>query len=96
MFQLGDLLPDREGLVSIIMEFSGGFLMALKVREVGDRFMDGQKWLSLSGRLEPLHDPFSGRKVRILGSVVQTLVLPVLDIWHELSFRSALDIPDPT
>ena len=66
--------------------------MALEMKEGGDRFMNGQKLLDLSGRFEPLHDPFSfsDRKVGILGSVVQTLVLAVLDPRHDLSLRCAI------
>lgn len=49
MIPLGDVLPDGESLVSISTEFSGGFLMALEVEEVGDGFMDGEKLLGVSG-----------------------------------------------
>ena len=44
----GDLVPDREGLVSIGAEVDGGFLMALKVEKVGDGFMNGETLLGLS------------------------------------------------
>jgi hypothetical protein len=45
-----------------------------------DRVVGGQEPLSLSGRLEPLHLPFSsaGRLVRVLCPVIEPLVLAML------------------
>src|SRR3954469_14292404 len=49
--------------------------------------MGGEEALSLARRLEPLHLPFSParRLVRILGSVIQALVLSVLYRGHHLT-----------
>ena len=49
LVQLGDIVPDRESLVSISTEIGGGLLMTLKVEEVGGGLMNGEKLLGLSG-----------------------------------------------
>ena len=50
------------------------------------RFKGGQKALSLSRGLEASHAPLSNpcRPVRILRSIVQTLVRPVFDPWNQV------------
>ena len=49
--------------------------------EVGDRIVNGDKSLEMSGGFEPLHDLLAPprRQMRILRSIVQPLVLPVLE-----------------
>ena len=50
--------------------------------EVGDRIVNGDKSLEVSGGFEPLHDLLSPprRQMRILRSVVEALMLAVLEI----------------
>jgi hypothetical protein len=51
-----------------------------------------QEVLGVLGRLEPLQAalPSSGRLVRVLGPVIQPLVLPVFDVRQEFPQRRAL------
>ena len=60
-------------------------VIATEVKEVVDLIVGREETLCLPGRLEPLHLPFSssGRLVRVLRPVVQTLVLPVLNTGHD-------------
>jgi len=53
------------------------------------RFKGEQKALSLSGRLEAPHPPFSdsSRPMRILRSIVQPLVLSMFDAWNQFFLR---------
>jgi hypothetical protein len=62
-----------------------GEMVARIVKQVGNRTVDGNKTLTLSARLEPLHGPLatSNGKVGILGAVVQALVRPMLDARHD-------------
>ncbi len=64
--------------------------MAAEGKEVVDPVMGGEEALSVPRRLEALHLPLSpsGGLVRVLSSVVQSLVLPVLDAGHDLPLRS--------
>jgi hypothetical protein len=66
--------------------FAGGDGVAMKKEKVVDPVVGGEDMLCLSRRLEVLHLSFSPsrRLVRILRSVVQSLVLPVLDGGHRL------------
>ena len=53
---------------------SGGSFATLKMEEVGNLAMDGDKALALSYRLEPDHASFSSshNQMRILRPVIQT------------------------
>jgi len=64
--------------------------MAAEGKKVVDPVMGGEEALSVPGRLEALHLPLSPsrRLVRVLGPVVQSLVLPVLDAGHDLPLRN--------
>src|SRR5271165_942165 len=55
--------------------------MAGKVVEVGDRIVDGDEPLKVSGGFETLHDPLSPPRwqMRILGPVVEAFVLAMLE-----------------
>jgi hypothetical protein len=68
-------------------ELGGGVVVGAAGENVGDLIVYGQKPLHLSRRLEPLHDPLSssGRLMGILRSVVEALVLAVLDVGHDLT-----------
>src|SRR6202047_1735393 len=59
---------------------------------VGDRSMSGKEALNLPRRLEPLHDPLSssGRLMGVFGPVIEALVLPMLDPWHDLPLGSGV------
>jgi hypothetical protein len=50
-------------------------------KNVGDLVMSGKDALNLPRRLEPLHDPLSssGWLMGVFGSVIEALVLPMLD-----------------
>src|ERR1700752_22678 len=54
--------------------------------------MGGKQALHLPRRLEPLHDTLAaaGRLMRILGPVVEALVLPVLNAGHNLPLGGAI------
>src|SRR5215217_7062220 len=56
------------------------------MKEVVDLVVAGKETLCLPRRLEALHLSFSpsGRLVRILSSVIQSFVLPMLDARHDL------------
>src|SRR4051794_37643963 len=62
------------------------------MKEVVDLVMSGKETLCLPRRLEALHLSFasSGRLVRILGSVIQALVLPVLNAGRDLLLRGPI------
>src|SRR5580704_18158347 len=54
--------------------------------------MSGKEALNLPRRLEPLHDPLSssGRLMGVFGPVIEALVLPMLDPWHDLPLGSGV------
>src|SRR5690242_2839142 len=54
--------------------------------------MSGKEALNVPRRLEPLHDPLSssGRLMGVLGPVIETLVLPMLDPGHDLPLGSGV------
>jgi hypothetical protein len=65
----------------------GSKAMAAELDVVVDPAVGGQKALCLTGRLEPLHLPFSSsrRLVRYFGAVVEISALSVLDTWQDLA-----------
>src|SRR4051794_22182472 len=66
--------------------------VAAELKEVVDLVVGGKETLCLPRRLEALHLSFSSsrRLVGILGSVIQALVLAVLDAGRDLLLRSAI------
>ena len=66
----------------------GSDVIATEVEEVIDLVVGGEEALRLTGRFELLHLPLSAarRLVRVFRSVVQSLVLAMLDAGHDLSF----------
>jgi len=88
----GDRGPGLEGLGSGGAILTGGAVIAAEVEEIVDPVMGGEEALGLARRLEPLHLPLSPsrRLVRILRSVIQTLVPAMLDRGHDLVFRGAV------
>jgi hypothetical protein len=67
-------------------------VVAAERKEIVDLIVGGEETLCLLRRLEALHLSFasSGRLVRILGSVIQVPVLPVLDVGRDLLLRGIL------
>src|SRR3954449_3791363 len=65
---------------------AGGDMAAVEMGEVVDLIVGGEETLCLARRLEALHLALSSarRLVRILGSVVQALMLAMLDTGHNL------------
>ena len=63
-------------------------MIAAEVEDVVDLIVGGEETLGLSGRLEALHLPFSSacRLVGVLCVVVQSLMLPMCNTGHDLSF----------
>jgi hypothetical protein len=59
--------------------------VAGKVEPIGDGITDGNETLKVAGRFEAFHDPLpsSGRLMRILRSLVQSLVGSMLYAGHE-------------
>jgi hypothetical protein len=66
----------------------GSEVTAAEMEQVVDLIVGCEEALGLTGRFELLHLPLSSarRLVRILGSVVQSLVLPMLNAGHDLPF----------
>jgi hypothetical protein len=87
-----DLCPDVEGSCSGSSVIGGGDVVSTKMEEIVDLIVGREEALGLAGCLEPLHLPLapSGQLLGILGSVVQSLVLPVLDPRHDLLLRRAV------
>ena len=77
----GDFSPGPKRLTPDYSVLLNGKMVAAEIKEVTDPGLGREKALCLAGRLEALHLPFSssGRLVRVLGSVVQALVLAVLN-----------------
>src|SRR3954468_13097532 len=88
----GDLGPGLKGLGSVGSILAGREVIAAEVEQVVDLIVGREEALSLAGRLEALHLPLasSGRLVRILGSVIQALMPPVLDRGHDLTLGGAV------
>src|SRR5215212_2911518 len=88
----GDLSPGLEGLGPGGSILGGGAVIAAEMEEIVDPVMGGEEALGLTGRLEALHLPLasSGRLVRILCSVIQALMPPVLDRGHDLTLGGAV------
>ena len=89
---LADVGPHLECTRPCGSIFTGGDVVAAEMEEVVDLVMGGEETLCLPSRLEALHLPLSSsrRLVRILGPVVQALVLAVLDTGHHLPLRGAV------
>jgi hypothetical protein len=66
--------------------------MARKVEEVGDWVVNGDEALEVPGRFEPLHDPLSSPRwlMRILGAIVEPLVLTMFEFHPHFRARSAV------
>src|SRR5690349_17143527 len=81
-----DIRPCRERPRPCGTILDGGDVVATEVEGVADQVVGGEEALRPPRRLEPFHLPFSlsRRLMRILGTVVQPLVLPVLDAGHHL------------
>ena len=67
-------------------------MIAAEMEEVVDLIVGGEEPLRLAGRFELLHLPLSSarRLMRVFRSVVQPLVLAMLDAGHDLSFGCAV------
>lgn len=68
------------------LEGCGGVVVSAAGKNIGDLVVDRKEALDLPRRLEPLHDPLSssGWLMGVLGPVVETFVLSVLDAGHDL------------
>jgi len=66
----------------------GSAMIAAEMEEVVDLIVGGEEPLRLAGRFELLHLALSSarRLMRVFRSVVQPLVLAMLDAGHDLSF----------
>src|SRR5438270_12403254 len=86
-----DFGPDFEFLGPGCSVFGGSDMIAAEMEEVVDLFVGGEEPLRLAGRFELLHLPLSAarRLVRVFRSVVEPLVLPMLDAGHDLTFGRA-------
>ena len=82
----GDLGPKLESPGPCGSVVGGGDVLAAERKEVVDLVMRREKPLCMTSGFEPLHLPFASpcRLVRILRSVVHTLVPAVLDLGHQL------------
>jgi hypothetical protein len=66
--------------------------MSAGMEVVVDKCVRGEKILSLPGRFEPLHLPFSlsGWAMRVFGPIIQIAALPVLDVRKQLTLSDAI------
>ena len=91
--RIRDLAPHCEGSLpggpSVIC---GDGFWIWNVKEVCDLIVDCEKPLRLSGRFELLHDPLppSCWLMRILGPIIQSLVLSMLDLEAHLGSCSSV------
>ena len=62
------------------------------VEEIGDLIVDGQEHLYLSRRFDPSHNPLTSpsRQMLILSSIVETLLLPMLNVQAHILARGSL------
>jgi hypothetical protein len=84
--------PDLECLGPGSSVLGSSDVIAAEVEEVIDLIVGREEPLRLAGRFELRHLPLSSacRLVRILGSVVQSLVLAMLNAGHDLPLRRAV------
>ena len=70
----------------------GSAMIAAEMEEVVDLIVGGEEPLRLAGRFELLHLALSSarRLMRVFRSVVQPLVLAMLDAGHDLSLGRAV------
>jgi hypothetical protein len=87
-----DFVPDLEPLVPGSSVLGSSNVIAAEMEKVVDLIVGWEKTLRLAGRFELLHLPLAAARwlVRILRSVVQPLVLAMLDARHDLSLRRAI------
>src|SRR5215471_13092863 len=87
-----DFCPEVEALAPGSSVLGGSGMIAREIKQVVDLIVRRQEALRLAGRFELLHLPLSSarRLVRILRSVVQSLVLAMLDAGHDLPFCRAI------
>src|SRR6516162_6966472 len=86
-----DFSPDLESVGPDSFVLGSSDMIAAEMEEVVDLVVSGEEPLRLAGRFELLHLPLSSpcRLVRVFRSVVQPLVLAMLDAGHHLSFGRA-------
>ena len=87
-----DFGPDREFLGPGGSVLGGSDMITAKMEQVVDLIVGGEEPLRLAGRFELLHLPLSSarRLVRVFRSVVEPLVLAMLDARHHLSSGRAV------
>ena len=87
-----DFRPDVGSLGPGSSVLSSSDMIAAEVEQVIDLIVGGEEARRLAGRFKLLHLPLSSacRLVRIFGSVVQSLVLAMLNAGHDLSFGRAV------
>ena len=87
-----DFRPDLEFLGPGNSLLGGSEVIAAKVEEVIDLIVGREEALRLTGRFELLHLPLSSacRLVRILRSVIESLVLAMLNAGHDLPLCRAV------
>jgi hypothetical protein len=84
--------PDFEFLGSGSSVLGSSDMIATEMEQVVDLIVGGEEPLRLAGRFELLHLPLSAarRLVRVFRSVVEPLVLAMLNAGHDLSFGRAV------
>src|SRR6201993_3697012 len=87
-----DFGPDLEFLGPGSSVLGGSDMIAAKMKEVVDLVVGGEEPLRLAGRFKLLHLPLSStrRLMRVFRSVVEPLVLAMLNAGHDLSFGRAV------
>jgi len=87
-----DVVPRVEGAGPISAVVGCGHAVAGQEEKVVDLVVGGEEALSVSSRLEPLHLPFSSPcwLVGVFRSIVEPLVLAVLDAGHDFLLGRAI------
>jgi hypothetical protein len=88
----GDRRPDEEAALSFRVIGRGCEAVTARPEVPLNRPESGQEPLSLTGWLKSPHRPFAlaGRLVRVLGAIVQSLVLAMLYTRQDLPFGGSL------
>ena len=86
------LVPDFESVRPDHAIGAACKLMSSGMEATVDEGVSGEEVLSLLGRLEPLHLPFSSSRwpMRVLGPIVQISALSVLDAGEQLTLGDAV------
>jgi hypothetical protein len=86
------MTPVAQALTHRFSTFGYRWLMWVRMKVAPYRFKGSKELLCSAGRFEVAHAPLpnSSRPVRILRSIVQTLVLSISDAWNQLFLSGSI------